>query len=289
MSTCLIPWLYFSCRSTWHSIWPCSPSSTSASPWISPICPTCFSTYFPIDGDFLIWQNTLLSFKWLAFVCCYSSTNPGMTRLIFFSNVITFVFLFPCSYRSLILRRSCLIMGVIYFFRALCMASTQLPLASRNYQCSPQVSDRHNRFRLFTSVYCLVAKKLIKSSQFDIVWVLWNRRCTRFLHELRHGPLHQWASHLLWWLHLLWSHRDNSFKWVTIGFINFILTGFFRGMFHPSSILNISRVPFSEKKNTNLASDSCGGFYLVGNKFDLHHHLKRPLFDWYHHCLLCDD
>lgn len=31
-------------------------------------------------------------------------------------------------------------MGVIYFFRAISMASTQLPLASRNYQCSPQVN-----------------------------------------------------------------------------------------------------------------------------------------------------
>lgn len=32
-------------------------------------------------------------------------------------------------------------MGVIYFFRAICMASTQLPLASRNYHCSAQLKN----------------------------------------------------------------------------------------------------------------------------------------------------
>ena len=43
------------------------------------------------------------------------------------------------EHRSTILRRICIIMGIIYFFRALCLASTQLPLASKNYYCSPQV------------------------------------------------------------------------------------------------------------------------------------------------------
>lgn len=45
----------------------------------------------------------------------------------------------PPNNRSIIFRRFCIIMGLIYFVRAICMASTQLPLASRNYTCSPQV------------------------------------------------------------------------------------------------------------------------------------------------------
>lgn len=52
-----------------------------------------------------------------------------------------FILLFFHKHRSIILRRICIIMGVIYFFRAISMASTQLPLASRNYQCSPQLKN----------------------------------------------------------------------------------------------------------------------------------------------------
>nr|XP_046920698.1 phosphatidylcholine:ceramide cholinephosphotransferase 1-like [Dermatophagoides farinae] len=51
------------------------------------------------------------------------------------------VLLFFHKHRSTILRRICIIMGIIYFFRALCLASTQLPLASKNYYCSPQLKN----------------------------------------------------------------------------------------------------------------------------------------------------
>ncbi|OTF81856.1 hypothetical protein BLA29_004913 [Euroglyphus maynei] len=51
------------------------------------------------------------------------------------------VLLFFHKHRSIILRRICIIMGIIYFFRALCLASTQLPLASKNYYCSPQLKN----------------------------------------------------------------------------------------------------------------------------------------------------
>ncbi len=31
-------------------------------------------------------------------------------------------------------------MGVLHLFRAICMTSTELPIANKNYYCSPQVS-----------------------------------------------------------------------------------------------------------------------------------------------------
>lgn len=40
----------------------------------------------------------------------------------------------------MLFRRLCLIMGVLYLFRAVCMIATVLPRANHNYYCSPQVS-----------------------------------------------------------------------------------------------------------------------------------------------------
>jgi hypothetical protein len=47
-------------------------------------------------------------------------------------------------YRQLLLRRMCLIMGTLYIFRAICMASTVFPVANDKYYCSPQLRDAQN-------------------------------------------------------------------------------------------------------------------------------------------------
>lgn len=44
-----------------------------------------------------------------------------------------------CDHRTVVFRRLCLIMGVLYLFRAVCMISTVMPRANHNYYCSPQV------------------------------------------------------------------------------------------------------------------------------------------------------
>lgn len=49
--------------------------------------------------------------------------------------------IFLHRYRQLLLRRMCLIMGTLYIFRAVCMASTVFPMANDKYYCSPQLRD----------------------------------------------------------------------------------------------------------------------------------------------------
>ncbi|XP_054166764.1 phosphatidylcholine:ceramide cholinephosphotransferase 2-like [Oppia nitens] len=44
-------------------------------------------------------------------------------------------------YRVILFRRICIILGVLYLFRAICMASTQVPVANVNYYCSPQLRN----------------------------------------------------------------------------------------------------------------------------------------------------
>ncbi|XP_075678092.1 uncharacterized protein LOC113794756 [Dermatophagoides pteronyssinus] len=61
--------------------------------------------------------------------------------VIVIQTVCIGLLLFFHKHRSTILRRICIILGIIYFFRALCLASTQLPLASKNYSCSPQLKN----------------------------------------------------------------------------------------------------------------------------------------------------
>lgn len=43
-------------------------------------------------------------------------------------------------YRSIVFRRLCLILCVLYLLRAICMAVTQLPVANPQYYCSPQLN-----------------------------------------------------------------------------------------------------------------------------------------------------
>jgi len=47
--------------------------------------------------------------------------------------------MFIHRYRVIIFRRLCVIMGILYLFRAICMISTVLPRANLNYYCSPQL------------------------------------------------------------------------------------------------------------------------------------------------------
>lgn len=53
---------------------------------------------------------------------------------------IVFITLFLHRYRVILFRRLCIIMGVIYFARAVCMSSTQVPLSSHNFECSPKMT-----------------------------------------------------------------------------------------------------------------------------------------------------
>lgn len=69
-------------------------------------------------------------------------------------GVVVLVFLH--RYRVIIFRRLCLIMGVLYLFRAICMASTQVPVANTNYYCSPQLrnsSDPSGRLNVTTGQF----------------------------------------------------------------------------------------------------------------------------------------
>lgn len=51
---------------------------------------------------------------------------------------LVFTLLFLHRSRGTLFRRLCLIMGVIYFARAVCMASTQVPLIKKDY-CEPKM------------------------------------------------------------------------------------------------------------------------------------------------------
>lgn len=50
---------------------------------------------------------------------------------------IVFILLFIHRYRVILFRRLCLILGVIYFARAICMSSTQVPLIKDDYCADP--------------------------------------------------------------------------------------------------------------------------------------------------------
>ena len=65
------------------------------------------------------------------FVCEY---------IILFMTTSTFVMIFLHRYRWFVLRRLFMVLGSLYFFRAICMAVTQVPVANPNYTCSPQLN-----------------------------------------------------------------------------------------------------------------------------------------------------
>ncbi|KAI1292156.1 Phosphatidylcholine:ceramide cholinephosphotransferase 2 [Halotydeus destructor] len=61
-------------------------------------------------------------------------------------------------FRTILFRRLCLIMGLLYLFRAICMISTVLPLANRNYYCSPQLfnSSDETSEKISTGEYTVI-------------------------------------------------------------------------------------------------------------------------------------
>lgn len=52
---------------------------------------------------------------------------------------LVLILLFLHRYRVILFQRLCLVMGVIYFARAICMMSTQVPLVKNNYYCAPKM------------------------------------------------------------------------------------------------------------------------------------------------------
>ena len=86
--------------------------------------------FLDVTEYFIVFQMTSI------FILLFFHRHRYVIYMIMIMILINFFYFYT---RSVIFRRVCIIMGVIYFFRAICMASTQLPLASRNYQCSPQV------------------------------------------------------------------------------------------------------------------------------------------------------
>lgn len=60
--------------------------------------------------------------------------------IIIFMSTSTILMIFFHRYRSIILRRLCLMLGVLYFFRGICMAVTQVPVANQQYYCSPRLN-----------------------------------------------------------------------------------------------------------------------------------------------------
>lgn len=59
--------------------------------------------------------------------------------IISIQTFIVFILLFLHRYRVILFRRFCLILGVIYFARAICMSSTQVPLSKADY-CAPKMT-----------------------------------------------------------------------------------------------------------------------------------------------------
>lgn len=53
-----------------------------------------------------------------------------------------FILLFLHRYRVILFRRLCLLMGIIYFARAICMSSTQVPLIRDDYCAKPMTPDQ---------------------------------------------------------------------------------------------------------------------------------------------------
>lgn len=68
------------------------------------------------------------------------------------------MFIFCIVYSAIIFRRLCLIMGVLYLFRAFCMISTVLPRANPTYYCSPQLfnSSDPDSHRISAGTYAVI-------------------------------------------------------------------------------------------------------------------------------------
>lgn len=69
--------------------------------------------------------------------------------IIIVQTFIVFILLFIHRYRVILFRRLCLIMGIIYFARAICMSSTQVPLIKDDYCAElmpPEIKDHWSSY-----------------------------------------------------------------------------------------------------------------------------------------------
>ena len=60
--------------------------------------------------------------------------------IIIFMTASVLVIIVLHRYRSILFRRFCLILSILYLLRAICMAFTQLPVANPQYYCSPRLN-----------------------------------------------------------------------------------------------------------------------------------------------------
>lgn len=61
--------------------------------------------------------------------------------IIMFMCTTTVLMIVLHRYRSILIRRLCLMLGLLYLFRAICMGVTQLPVANKQYYCSPKLNQ----------------------------------------------------------------------------------------------------------------------------------------------------
>lgn len=140
-----------------------------------------------------------------------------------------------CS--AIIFRRLCVIIGILYLYRAACMISTVLPRANLNYYCSPQVINDTRSFILcMKEVPSLI--NIALSRQQTVVQQQWPRLTSchdRRIHDgylwtglpyvARLWTLHQWQTQLLRRLHLFGTYCFSHNKYVYgYSFTPFLLT-----------------------------------------------------------------
>lgn len=64
---------------------------------------------------------------------------------------IVFILLFLHRYRVILFRRLCMIMGIIYLARAICMSSTQVPLIKSDYCAKKMTPEQYNSWSYYLS------------------------------------------------------------------------------------------------------------------------------------------
>ena len=106
------------------------------------------------------------------------------------------------KHRLIILRRIWLLLGVLYYYRALTFFVTVLPKADEEYECAP-ISNNTSAMGMYAVGHqtmkltlTLSPFRLHQESYHDIIW--W-------------GTLDQREPHLLWRLHLQWTHHDPDY------------------------------------------------------------------------------
>ena len=117
--------------------------------------------------------------------------------LLMFSTISALIVVMLHSHRLIILRRIWLLLGVLYYYRALTMFVTVLPKADETYTCMPRKNDTSALGKpISMPALNFLNNLLFRLHQACLNNNLWRR------------PLHQWEAHLLWRLHILWPHND---------------------------------------------------------------------------------